>query len=51
MAERLNKIIDEKKLSVDTMVLEYLNAGNTLTIEVLRQIVIGTFLLENKKYG
>ena len=30
MAERLNKIIDAKKLSVDTMVLEYLNAGNTL---------------------
>jgi len=49
MAEHMNKIIDAKKLSVDTMVLEYLNAGNTLTIEVLRQIVTGTFTMENRK--
>lgn len=48
-ADRLNRIIDAKKLEIDTMVLEYLNAGNTLTIDVFRQIVQGTFSLEEKK--
>lgn len=48
MAYGLNKIIDNQKMKIDLEILNYLNAGHILTIDVLRQIVNGTFSLETK---
>lgn len=49
MADKLNQIIDNQKIAIDVAILEYLNDGNRLTIEVLRQMVSGTFSLKKEK--
>jgi len=42
LASRLNKVLDEKKLYIDTEVLLYLGpTSKPITIEVLRRIVLG----------
>lgn len=41
--DKMNKLLFEKKLTIDTLILEYLNSHSNLNIGVLREMVLGTY--------